>query len=112
LTGLVGIPLNRADHLSAVVTSRQNHLLRDEWGNLLSLILIARTVHTPIQGTNRGWLRIIHAMVDGLQRPQVCKNSRQVFVRHIAQHDQGIVLLNSWVPTAPVRMALMNMASS
>src|SRR5215472_5037419 len=49
---------------------------RNGRGWLLSLILIACTVHAPIQGAKGGRFAVIHAMMDRLQRLQVCKNSR------------------------------------
>jgi len=52
---------------------------------LLFPVLVTCTVHSPVEGAKRRRFRVVHAMGDWLQRPQISKNSRQILVRQVAE---------------------------
>lgn len=67
LTGTQSAPAPRS------LAARKNVFARDA---LVLSVLDAAAVHGTIERTERGCFFVIHAMIDGLQRFQVGKNSR------------------------------------
>jgi hypothetical protein len=60
-----------------------------------------------------GWrLSIVYTKSDRLQSAQILKDGLQIVIIKVSEYRQGMAGSRSRAPTCPVRMVLMNIASS